>query len=583
MLAADDGDPADSFGGSVAIGGATVVVGVARDEDPNGPRAGSAYVFEHDEGWTQQAKILPEDGDEQDQFGSAVAVDESTALVGALGDEATNGPRSGSAYTFERAGGGWTQQTKLTANDGDSQDLFGSSVAVDRFTATVGSPGDEDPNGPQSGSAYVFEISGGVWGQNAKLTPEDGTSGDRFGTSVAMEVFGRVRPEGATVVVGAPGSETPDGQRAGTAYVFERDDRWTQRALLAPDDGSSGDEFGASVATDGVTALVGAPRSDGQSDDRTGSAHIFEGSDGEWTRQTTLAPDDGDPGGRFGVSGAVSEAIAVVGAPVEEETTEPRSGAAHVFERVDDGWIRRTTLAPDGEDSGGRFGASVAIDGSTVVVGATSDENSSNEGPGSVHVFERTEGQWRQQTTLTPDEGGSRDRFGASVAIDGSRVVVGAQTDGDTNGERPGSAYVFEHDDGEWTQQAELTASDGDADDEYGASVAIDGPRAVVGARTDEDPNGPRAGSAYVYNGPAEEQSEETTRSPETTADRTPETTRSPMAADERVAETTEGGSGSGIPLPGFGSVVGGLGLGGGLVYLLRRRLRPTRDSTEEE
>jgi hypothetical protein len=141
-----------------------------------------------------------------------VADDGSIAVVGAIGDEDPNGGRrAGSAYVFSRSGGGWQQEAKLAADDGDSGDEFGVSVEVsgNGSTAVIGARSDEDPNGDEAGSAYVFSRSSGEWQQETKLAADDGDSGDEFGSSVG------VSGDGSTAIIGAFGDE------AGSAYVFE--------------------------------------------------------------------------------------------------------------------------------------------------------------------------------------------------------------------------------------------------------------------------------------------------------------------------------------------------------------------------
>ena len=127
--------------------------------------------------WGYQ-KGTASDGAGGDSFGYSVALDGDTALVGAYGDD-DKGGTSGSAYIFTRSGGVWTQQAKLTASDGEALDRFGYSVALDGDTALVGAYGDDD-KAPQSGSAYIFTRSGGVWSQQAKLTASDGAGNDYF-------------------------------------------------------------------------------------------------------------------------------------------------------------------------------------------------------------------------------------------------------------------------------------------------------------------------------------------------------------------------------------------------------------------
>ena len=161
----------DGFGNSVAISGNTVVVGAAAD-DVIGRDSGSAYLFDVTTG-AQRAKLLPADRAMDDYFGGSVAISGNIAIVGAPGDD-DDGDESGSAYLFDVTSG--NQIAKLLPNDGNGGDGFGS-VAISGTTAIIGSSGDDD-NGPQSGSAYLFDIITGT--QIAKLVPSDGASSDGF-------------------------------------------------------------------------------------------------------------------------------------------------------------------------------------------------------------------------------------------------------------------------------------------------------------------------------------------------------------------------------------------------------------------
>jgi PKD repeat protein len=175
------------------------------------------YAFEYGtDTWTQTAKLVATDGDAEDGFGTSISVsaDGATALVGTLDDEDPNG----SAYVFERSGGAWTQAANFVAADGDSQDGFGATVALsaDGTTGLVGAAGDDDPNGLNAGSAYVFDRAGGAWTQRVKLAADDGDNQDQFGRAVSVSA------DGTTGLVGAMGDEGPSGGAdAGSAYVFE--------------------------------------------------------------------------------------------------------------------------------------------------------------------------------------------------------------------------------------------------------------------------------------------------------------------------------------------------------------------------
>jgi len=163
QLNADDAAAGDLFGYSVAIDNGTVVVGAHGDDD-NGGASGSVYLFEDNgSGWTQIAKLTSSDGAAGDYFGAAVAIGDSAVLVGAYGDDDA-GSKSGSAYVFQNTGSSWEEVAKLAGADGAESDFFGRSVAIDNGTAIVGAVGD-DVHGAGSGSIYVYEDSGAGWGQ----------------------------------------------------------------------------------------------------------------------------------------------------------------------------------------------------------------------------------------------------------------------------------------------------------------------------------------------------------------------------------------------------------------------------------
>ena len=250
-LTASDGAANDNFGGSVSISGDYAVVG-AKGDDDSGNGSGSAYIFERAAGgaWLQTPKLTASVGAEWDYFGESVSISGDYAVVGASGND-DNGDSSGSAYIFERdAGGAWLQKPKLTASDAAAGDSFGRSVSISGGYAVVGAYGDDD-NGSSSGSAYIFERDGGgVWSQTPKLTASDGAGSDLFGMSVSIS--------GDYAIVGARG-DADNGYESGSAYIFERDatGAWLQTPKLTASDGANYDRFGSSVSINGDYALVG--------------------------------------------------------------------------------------------------------------------------------------------------------------------------------------------------------------------------------------------------------------------------------------------------------------------------------------
>jgi hypothetical protein len=315
----------------------------------------------------------------------------------------------------------------------------------------------------------------------------------RAAGAAAEDDFGRsVAIDGGTVVVGAP---QWDNGGSGVVYVFRTTDggaTYGQVAKLTASDASSRDYFGCSVAIDGDTVVVGAYwKSSGR-----GALYVFLTTGGAtYGEVARLTASDATYGDEFGRSVAIDGDTVVVGATQDYSYG---TGAVYVFRTTDGGatYVEVAKLTAADGAVGDRFGISVAIDGATVVIGAYWDDNFS----GSAYVFRTTDGgaTYGQVAKLTADTANAY-YFGVSVAIAGDTVVVGAYYE---NNQR-GAAYVFRTTDGGATygQVAKLTAADAAAYDFFGY-VAIDGDSVVIGSPYDDD-GGDRSGSAYVFSPPA--------------------------------------------------------------------------------
>jgi hypothetical protein len=322
------------------------------------------------------------------------------------------------------------------------------------------------------------------WIQQAELTASDGAARDGFGWSVAVS--------GSTLVVG--GYDSTIGR--GAAYVFVRSgETWSQQAELTASDGNAG-YFGWSVAVSGSTVAVGAG---GPEEDVPGAAFVFVQSAGTWSQQAELTASDGAAGDEFGRSVAVSGSTVVVGAPFAGSNNP--QGAAYIFAQSGGRWTQQAELtASDGPVYW--FGISVAISGSTVVVGIIEG----NDERGAAYVFVQSAGTWSQEAELTASDGVPYNSFGWSVAASGSTIAVGAPSNIGGFTIQPGEAYVFGETGGIWSQEQELSASDGAADDYFGWSVAASGRTVVAGAQCHFTSSGEcDPGAAYVFgsSGPA--------------------------------------------------------------------------------
>jgi len=398
--------------------------------------------------------------------------------------------------------------------------------------------------------------------QQAYLKASNTEEGDWFGYSVAMSgdtvVIGAAAEDSSAV--GVDGDQTDDGSPySGAAYVFVRSPgspaTWSQQAYLKASNTDTGDQFGGSVAVFDDTVVVGATEEDSsttgvngnQADNggfSSGAAYVFVRAGGVWSQQAYLKASNTGVGDSFGGSVAGFGDTVVVGATAESssatgvdnnqfDNTATWSGATYVFVRDAGGvWSQHAYLKASNTYLYDYFGRSVAVSGDTIVVGATGESSNAtgvngdqsargaNEA-GAAYVFVRSGTTWSQQAYLKASNTGADDEFGISVALSGDTAVIGAWgerssatgVDGDqTNNSavNSGATYVFVRGGGgDWSQQAYLKASNTDAYDYFGKSVAVSGNWIVVGApEEDSDATGVNgdqgnsafnAGAGYVF------------------------------------------------------------------------------------
>lgn len=353
---------------------------------------------------------------------------------------------------------------------------FGQAVAAsDRYHA-VGEPrSDEAAN--EAGAAHLFDE---VTGRHLRrLRAADADTGDAFGASVAVS--------GNWVVVGAP-QEDEKGTSAGAAYVFDASTGRQIVKLLDPD-GAANDQFGHAVAVSGNLCVVGVPEDDdfihGTS---SGSALVFELPSGALRHK--LKANDGEMDDLFGYDVAIRGNLVVAGSPWDANAKGNNAGAIYVFD-AESGAQALKILAPDGAEDD-LFGNNVALDGHRVIGAAPGDDDKGSNS-GSAYVFDVRTG--AQLSKLTAPDGAAGDSAGQCVALSGALALVGMVGDSDL-GVFSGSAYLFDATSGGLI--AKLTAPDGVSGDQFGASVALNGGVALIGANGDDD-QGSHAGAAYCF------------------------------------------------------------------------------------
>jgi len=358
-LIAPYGTTGSGFGYSVSLSGDTALIGMSR----------SAYVFTYNgTKWVLQAKLTASDEALGDDFGYSVSLSCDTALIGAQGDD-DKGKESGSAYVFTRSDNIWLEQTKLTASDGASGDLFGYSVFISGDTILIGAIGYNDGRG----SVYVFTYNGTKWMQQAKLTASDGEAEDFFGKSVSLS--------GDTALIGAPWDDDK-GKESGSAYVFTRSgNTWTQQAKLTASDGVSKDSFGFSVSLSNDSALIGMSE----------SAYVYTRSDNIWLEQTKLtASSDGVSGDLFGYSVSIADDSALIGAPLDDDRGRD-SGSAYVFTHSDTTWIQQAKLTASDGSIEDYFGQSVSLSGGVIALIGAPNHYNNEQYFGAAYVFAKNE------------------------------------------------------------------------------------------------------------------------------------------------------------------------------------------------
>ena len=247
-----DGASEDRFGCAVSISGDYAIVG-AWGDDVTGIDRGSAYIFYRSgTNWIEQAKLTAPDGMDEDLFGYSVSISGDYVVIGSHYDD-DNGSESGSAYIFYRSGTNWTEQTKLTAPDGAAYDWFGYAVSINGDYAAIGAHWDDD-NGNNSGSAYVFNRTGTLWTQQTKITADDGSVDDEFGRSISID--------GDYVVVGACHDDDYGIDRGSAYIFNKSGNNWIQQTKITASNGADFDYFGCPVSISGNYALISANYND---------------------------------------------------------------------------------------------------------------------------------------------------------------------------------------------------------------------------------------------------------------------------------------------------------------------------------
>ena len=284
---------------------------------------------------------------------------------------------------------------------------------------------------------------------------------------------------GDQVLIGRPGTLIGfplPATHAGAVHIFRRDgDRWAESGMVTAKDGALGDGFGSSLAVDGSLLAVGAPGAPGG-----GAVYLFErGSGGRWTERARLSASGGAEKDLLGAAVALKGGVLLAGAPGRDG----EQGSVVVFGRGRSAaeWTVRTVLQGQGLAANDWFGASVALDGQRALVGAPGVwiADSSKQKPGQAFVFRAgPQGTWTEEGRLGPTAEDGIAALGVSVLFDGGEALVGAPLADSL----AGAVLRYRRDGAAWTAAGRLTADTVRGPAGFGATLARDGNDLLVGA-----------------------------------------------------------------------------------------------------
>lgn len=426
----------------------------------------------------------------------------------------------GVVFLGERGVGALGEGIELPASDGEAADAYGNSVSVDGGVIAIGAPGYdvdqvelESPTpGTDVGAVYIRRRQGTTTTFDEEQIVNSSTrqTDERFGTSVDLD--------GDTMIVGAPGYDFGFGPRykSGRAYIFTRNaTQWFQDWSLETFEAVDQDEMGASVAISGDWAVVGAPGADvdfglgnvSLSFD-AGEAHVFRFVSDEWEYVQTLTASDGYDNQRFGAAVAIDGTRIVVGAPgdfqVPTKTTGIVGAGAYVFDLQGNVFVESCKVQSDDFSAGDQFGASVALDGDDLIVGAPGAYEGESFNDGAAYVFRRNVDAWPQQRRLNSGQVAAGNEFGRSVGLSSGVAIAGSPNAtvndfGVSSGIRAGIAEVFRRSGTTWTLTDTLTRSGAPPLDEFGRSVSLDSGLFAVGTPLGHDDQDAEAGIAVAF------------------------------------------------------------------------------------
>jgi hypothetical protein len=520
-----DTSASDAFGGSVAISDTYSIVGAQYEDDAGGTSSGKAYIFNNSTGALVHTLDNPNayGTSASDNFGRAVAITDTYALVGAIYEDDAGGNSSGKAYIFNVSTGALVHTLdNPNAYGTSSGDYFGGSVAMSDNYALVGAQFEADAGGTSSGKAYIFSNHTGALLKTLDNPNDYGTSqNDRFGEAVGIT--------DTYVIVGAFQEDDSGGNDSGKSYIYEIEQEPGNE--IAPPGAPT---IGTASVVDHETATVvyTAPAEDGYATIETYTATsspggitgtlsqagsgtitvtgLTENTSYTFTVTATNSYTTGDPSSASNTVTTPASPVAIFSRTIDNPNSDgtsandnfggtvvttdnymivsaTESGAVYMFD-PSDGSLLRTISNPDG------FDGVLALSDDYAVIGSPAYSS----WVGRIHVFTASTGVLAR-TISSPHS--QNYRFGQVVSLSGDYLLVGVERVPDGSNIFSGKAYIYNVTTGALVHTLSNPNDYGTSTrDNFGRSAAISGNYAIVGAQFEDDAGGTSSGKAYIYN-----------------------------------------------------------------------------------
>jgi hypothetical protein len=377
------------------------------------------------------------------------------------------------------------QTNKAELSVGHPSCKYGHTMAIHGNLAIIGAP-EANIFKENSGAAYIFQFENGSWQYKQRLIAKDMKEEDNFGWSVAIcDKY---------AIVGTYYEDIDNRISGGAAYVFQYEQGlWQQTQKLMPSNLDECDRFGMSVAISENYAIVGADFGTCP-DENSGLAYVFALNNGEWQEIQKLTPDINEPGILYGNSIAISDEVAMISAPYLSAPWT-NSGAVYVYQLQNGQWQQQQIIVPDDLGIQNLFGNSISISENVAIIGAFYGNAPGKPSSGAAYIFHRKDGLWQIAEKLQPSDLGTYDFFGYDVAVSGDVAIVGSPHSDNSGMANVGSAYIYQYHKGKWHLRQKLQPSELKTSGLFGSSVAIMREAALIG--TPDHRNS--AGTVYSF------------------------------------------------------------------------------------